>query len=209
MRVAVSISRLTFLGAKQMSEDKMDVSAAIMIVVCSVVLAAILLLGYKGYNAIVGRERQTVQKIESRPQAESRRDHSNIAYSVRARSELKGRLRDPRSMEVIGERVTRNSNGATVTITYRARNGFGGYNVEVAELNINDRELRHLDGGTSELFVMIFLVSLVGLLIFLGTMLHKENRQTYKKFLVDQFSSCRNDFNKWRETILQAPSTRD
>lgn len=54
---------------------------------------------------------------------------------------IKGRLRDPRSMEVIRTRITpvinpdyptRNGWGHRVVVDFRARNGFGGMNVAVA-----------------------------------------------------------------------------
>ena len=54
-------------------------------------------------------------------------------------SQVKNRLRDPDSFEHVETRITPNKNGRHIVImTYRARNGFGGMNIEKAYATVSN-----------------------------------------------------------------------
>lgn len=55
---------------------------------------------------------------------------SELDLRLEGRRRLEGSLRDPDSLEIISERIVRKNGKPVYESTFRAKNGFGGYNVE-------------------------------------------------------------------------------
>lgn len=68
---------------------------------------------------------------DSMPMSMSTSDSDNTTIKYVGRERLKSNLRDPNSLDIIEEEIIMDENGNPIyRAKYRAKNGFGGYNVE-------------------------------------------------------------------------------
>lgn len=78
---------------------------------------------------VAGNEQRHVAKTPEERAAEAAADH-RVRQAVRIGTALKSSLRDPGSLEF--ESIRTNDDATLVCLQYRAKNGFGGTNKEIA-----------------------------------------------------------------------------